>query len=623
MNPAAEPIRPAAVEFLAGGLRSTAFGDSYFTPGQGLEESRAVFILGNGLPARFEALSPDSCFVIGENGFGCGLNALLAADCFDRHAAPGARLRILSSEKHPLLAPDLERALDGFPSLARWRDRLVAAYPPPVPGHHRLALSDRIDLVLMLGDSEAIWPQLPQGIDAWFLDGFAPACNPGMWTRTLFDAMAACSRPGATLSTFTAAGLVRRGLASAGFEVRKVPGFAAKRDRLAGRWPGTWRPAALKRGTALVAGAGLAGATTARALADRGWQVRVLDRQGPASGASGNSAGVLYTTPSAHLTPQNRFYQTAFVRAREWFRHYGFPAGPEDGRLNDVIQYPTSDKHRDKLEQALSSGAWPGDLLSRRPDGGFVLHGGGYLHPPGWIRHLLDHPSIHLESGEIRSIRDDGRLELADGRTLKATAAVLCLAHHTAAVKPLDWLFLKRIRGQVSEFAPTEVSAAWTQAVCHGGYLTPALDGRHCVGATYDLKRPGHGIDPADDPINLEQLRAFLPQRWAELGGAAAHLVGRRASVRCQSPDFLPQAGLLPDPRQHPHGDFEGVYMNIAHGSRGLTHTPLTADLLADRISGIVSSIEPELITALAPERFILRKRRRQPHWVPGRRSSG
>jgi tRNA 5-methylaminomethyl-2-thiouridine biosynthesis bifunctional protein len=611
----ADPIQVAAVDCEDGSLRSRAFGDSYSMPGQGREESQALFIDGNALAPRFEALKADQCFVVGELGFGSGLNALLAADCFHRHAPSNGRLRIFSAEKYPLSRSDLRQALAALSDLSPWCQALIDHYPAPVPGFHRLVLSDRVDLVLMLGDAEAIWRRLDRRIDAWFLDGFAPACNPSMWSDELFAAMARCSRPGATFSTFTAAGRVRRGLEAAGFAVRRVPGFAAKRERLAGQWPGENRPATLRRGRALVAGAGLAGATAARALAERGWQVEVIDRQGPASGASGNSAGVLYTTPSAHLTPQNRFYQTAFVRAQDWLRRQRFPAVPEDGRLNDVIQYPTSEKHRQKLEQAIDSGAWPADLLSRHGDGAFVLKGGGYLSPPRWVHRLLDHPAITIATGEVESLGEAGQLRLGDGRLLVADATVLCLAHHSAGIAPLDWLFIKRIRGQVSECLPTPASTAWSQAICHGGYLTPVLAGRHCVGASYDLKRPDHGLDPADDETNLAQLREFLPDRWEALGAGQIELLASRVGVRCQSPDFLPQAGRLPDPTTRPHGFLDGAYLNIAHGSRGLTHTPLTADLLADQISGLPPSLEPELIEALAPERFIQRARRRQPDW--------
>ncbi|MEN1727700.1 MAG: FAD-dependent oxidoreductase, partial [Pseudomonadota bacterium] len=132
------------------------------------------------------------------------------------------------------------------------------------------------------------------------------------------------------------------------------------------------------------------------------------------------------------------------------------------------------------------------------------------------------------------------------------------------------------------------------------------------------LRRRPRAIPPPHDPINLEQLKHFLPQRWEELGGDAIQRIGHRASARCQSPDFLPQAGALPDPRQLPHDFLSGVFLNIGHGSRGLTHTPLCADLIAEQLSGLPASVEPALIQALAPERFVHRQRKRQPNWPSG-----
>lgn len=76
---------------------------------------------------------------------------------------------------------------------------------------------------------------LNQQVDARFLDGFAPAKNPDMWTQDLFSAMARPARPGGTLATFTSAGFVRRGLQEAGFTMRKArlrpqAGDANRRD---------------------------------------------------------------------------------------------------------------------------------------------------------------------------------------------------------------------------------------------------------------------------------------------------------------------------------------------------------------------------------------------------------
>ncbi len=53
-----------------------------------------------------------------------------------------------------------------------------------------------------------------------------------MWTPKLFQALAALSHAGTTLSSFTVAGDVRRGLADAGFKVSKQAGFGRKREML-------------------------------------------------------------------------------------------------------------------------------------------------------------------------------------------------------------------------------------------------------------------------------------------------------------------------------------------------------------------------------------------------------
>ncbi|MEZ5946614.1 MAG: FAD-dependent cmnm(5)s(2)U34 oxidoreductase, partial [Hyphomonas sp.] len=52
-----------------------AAGDVYFTAGDGLGETRAVFLTGCGLP---EAWAGRESFTIAETGFGTGLNFLAA-----------------------------------------------------------------------------------------------------------------------------------------------------------------------------------------------------------------------------------------------------------------------------------------------------------------------------------------------------------------------------------------------------------------------------------------------------------------------------------------------------------------------------------------------------------------
>ena len=613
-------IQPARLDWQDSTPRSVRHDDSYYMPGRGRAESWTVFIEANQLPQRFGQLRADHRFVIGETGFGTGLNLLLAARCFLDQAPATCHLDLFSAELYPIKLTDLQRTRPAEPELQDLFQRLLAGYAPPVHGHHAIWLHPRVRLVLMLDDATRCWAQRPARVDAWFLDGFAPARNPDMWDQALFDALACCSRPGATLGTFTAAAVVREGLKRSGFTVERLAGFDRKRHRLIGRWPGAFQAQAIRRGQALVAGAGLAGCSSARALAERGWQVTVVDPAGVASGASGNLAGVVHATVSAHMTAQNRFYQLALIHALRRFHGLCFPAEADDGALNDVLQIAAHGRMADKIEQALAAGTWPAELIASRGPGQILLRGAGYLRPERWCRHLLDHPAIALIRDRVQGFAAANGVSVAlqSAGPQPVDALVLCMAEAVHQLPGLDWLPLKLIRGQVSYVKATTASAAWRQAICHAGYLTPALDGLHCVGATYDLKRPTAEIDPADDQANLDQLREQLPEHWQDLGGEAIEIVDRRAAVRCQTPDFLPLAGPLADPTELPHRLVPGVYLNLAHGSRGLTHTPLCADLIADLASGLSPSLDTELIDALAPERFILRRRRREPGWNPG-----
>lgn len=607
MQPDFDAIAPANVDWQGDTPFSPRFGDGYFSREDGPGESRAVFLEGNHLPARFARLAPGDLFVIGETGFGTGLNLLLAADLFARLAPPGARLSLISAERYPLRRDDLARAWRPRPEFAPFSERLQSEYPPLTPGFHRLRPAQNIDLTLMFGDAETMWMQSDAKVDAWFLDGFAPDRNPQLWQPRLLETLARRSRPGTTLATFSVAGAVRGALAAAGFEVRRQPGFGRKRQRLEGHLPGDSPTQRFKTGTAVVAGAGLAGATTARALAERGWQVRVLDPAGIATGASGNRAGVVYTTPSGIATPQNRFYQASYLHAASWLRRYrAEQAGI--GAFDGVVQHITDERQRARLAAASTSGHWPEAQLRRLDDDSVLLVDGGFLQPAAWCRLLLDHPAIAVETASVERVDAPGLPVLASGETIQADAVVLCIAGAALGMETLPALPLRLIRGQVSECRATPASRGWRRAHCHSGYLTPAIDGLHCVGATFNLRDPEPLPRDSDDRANLDQLKSNLPERWAQLGGDGIELVDRRVAFRCQANDYLPVAGLSPGARNRSEVP---LLLNLAHGSRGIGGTPLVADLIADLISAVPGCVDAAMASVLDPARFDERARRR------------
>lgn len=216
---------------IVGAPRSKQFDDVYFSAEDGYAETRHVFIKGNNLP---EGWRDRKNFTIAETGFGTGLNFLCAWRLF-RETAPGQRLEFISFEKYPLEAPEIKEALE------HWRGRfpeeleaLIALYPKNHSGTHRIEMGENVALTLIFGDVNEEFPKLNAQVDCWFLDGFKPATNPDMWTDIVFRNMARLSNPGATFATFTAAGAVKRGLAAAGFDVKKIQGFGRKRDMLVG-----------------------------------------------------------------------------------------------------------------------------------------------------------------------------------------------------------------------------------------------------------------------------------------------------------------------------------------------------------------------------------------------------
>ena len=218
-----------------GALFAPRFGDVYFQA-DGLRESEHVFVEGNDLPARMARLAPGEAFTIAETGFGTGLNFLAARRCFLAHAPATARLCFVSFEAHPLPGPTRTAALARFPEVAAGAALLAEAIDPARAGFCRHGLDGgRIVLVLVHGDAAAGIASTTFEADAWFLDGFAPSRNPGLWHPDLLRAVAARTRTDGSFATFTVAGAVRRGLEAAGFALTRRPGFGQKREMLTGR----------------------------------------------------------------------------------------------------------------------------------------------------------------------------------------------------------------------------------------------------------------------------------------------------------------------------------------------------------------------------------------------------
>ncbi|CAG8867477.1 tRNA 5-methylaminomethyl-2-thiouridine biosynthesis bifunctional protein MnmC [Pseudomonas fluorescens] len=636
---------------------SRQYDDIYFSKDQSLEETRHVFIEQNQLSQRLSALGAEDCMVIGETGFGTGLNFFCAWQLFAELAPATARLHFVSVEKYPLSRSDLQRALQLWPDLAPLTSQLLEQYVAVHPGFQQFSLAqDRVRLTLMVGDVLDQLPQLDARIDAWFLDGFAPAKNPDMWTPELFAQIARLSRPGTTLGTFTSTGWVRRSLMAAGFVMRRVPGIGKKWEVMGGVFQGEasrqsapWyaRPSLLEGPReALVIGAGLAGCATAQSLASRGWHVKVLERRDAAAQeASGNPQGVLYLKLSAHGTALSQMILAGFGYTRRWLERL---QSGLDWDACGVLQLAFDDK--ESARQAKLAAAFDSSLLQnleraqaeaiagvRLPSGGLFYPEGGWVHPPALCQAQLQHPGIELLTHHaVISVRKvEGGWQAWDGERLLASAplVVLAAAAEIRAFEPCAALPLKRIRGQITRLPATEASRALGTVVCADGYVAPPRRDEHTLGASFDFHSMDLTPTPAEHQGNLGLLQDISSDLAERLGAPELDpaLLEGRAAFRCTSPDYLPIVGpvsapeafaeayavLRKDARQVPDIAcpwLDGLYVNSGHGSRGLITAPLSGELIAAWVTGEPLPIPRPVAEACHPNRFQLRELIRGKH---------
>ena len=629
---------------------SRAFGDVYFSRTSGIAETQHVFLSGNDLSQRFAELPEHGLLCIGETGFGTGLNFLCAWRLFEQQARPTARLHFVSVEKYPLSRADLHRALALWPELAEYGDPLLAQYRCVHPGFQRLVFAGgRVVLTLLVGDVLEILPELDARIDAWFLDGFSPAKNPQMWSAEVFAQLARLSAPEASLATFTSAGFVRRGLLCAGFAVRKTPGFGKKWEMLTGRFSGPmatppkpWfaRPSfKARQRRALVIGGGLAGCASAASLAARGWQVTLLERHAQlANEASGNPQGVLYLKLSAHRTAQSQLVLSGFGYTRRLLEQ--LPC-PDHWQACGVLQLAFNAAEQQR-QQALQQ-AYQSDLLQsvdpaqaqaiagiELSAGGLFFADAGWVNPPALCDLLSQHPQIQLKTHqnvlELRKTAEGWQALDADNLLACAEVVVLAGAADVCQLSQTAHLPLKRIRGQISYLPATPASAALRTVICGEGYVAPVHHGMHTLGASFDFKRGDLELCAQEHQDNLQMLKSISPDLGQRLNLEqldSASLQGRVA-FRCTAPDYLPVVGPVADhpaflqcyaalgknarkTPQHPCPWLDGLYLNSAHGSRGLITAPLAAELLAAWLEDEPLPLPRSVAEACHPNRFSVR----------------
>lgn len=602
------PLIPAALAFAADGTPfSQEYGDVYHSAGGGLAQAGHVFLQGNGLPERWRGRRS---FTVLETGFGFGMSFLATWRAWHQDPARCERLHFVSVEKHPFTASDLSFLWEKNKEFKNENQQLIARWPMLVPGMHRLEFeSGNVVLTLFFGDVAEGLPQLQLAADAIFLDGFAPAKNPQMWAAPLLRHLGRLAAPGATVATWSVAAPVRESLQGAGFAVEKCKGFGTKKEMLLGHLVRTKQINPIQQSrSAIVIGAGVAGAGACERLAARGWRVTLIERhEGPAGEASGNPAAVFHPIVSPDDSLFARCTRAAFLFLLDHWKNLD---GLEWQRCG-VLQVARDAEERDSQRRALAALGYPARYAQfDEARGGIWFPEAGWVRPRSLVEGLLSRFRIEKHfAQEVHALSFDGVWHAKNirGRTI-ASAPVVILANAADALRlaPQPEVRLRRVRGQLTLVPAIE---GLNHVVLRGGMALPGIDGLSLVGASYDIGDEDPQLRADSHAGNLARLEQMLP--GASRGLQAEKLDGRVA-FRAVVPDRLPMIGPIAPALGAGLGSRgSGLYGAFAYGSRGLLWAGLGGELLASMLEGEPLPVERRLAAAMDPGRFALRAARR------------
>lgn len=632
----------AELQWREGVPYSPRFDDIYFSRDGGRAETEHVFLAQNGLPERFPSAAGEF-FTIGETGFGTGLNFVTTWQIW-REQPRQARLHFVSVEKYPL-APDVMAAL-WQPMLASFPEarEFIAQYHSLTPGWNRFSFADA-ELTLYIGDATKGLQDLDATVDAWFLDGFTPAKNADLWSPTVFNAMASCSHPGTTLSSFTAALGVREQLAAAGFKVEKCQGFGHKRTMIRGRfvgfhgpmqrlsptsrWPRLAAPLSSQQQVGIV-GSGVAAAELATRLRQRGFEVVLFSPDGPGSAASGNGQGAVYAKPGIEADPATQFYaQSLSYRTRLWQAQGQEWPGNADGllqlttlercaRIAANSQHPFAQLMRPVSAEQASELA---GITLVQP--ALYFSQGGWLAPNAYCQQQLqgiEHIRQRVIGIEFDASTAQWVVTTQSQQEFRMDGLIIAAGQHSNGWPVTAHLPIKPVRGQVSAVQTSE-KPPHQCVLCGETYLTPPdINGQWHFGASFDVGSDHTNVLPKDSAENRLGLARLAPDVAAFLGDTPST---ERAGVRATTPDYLPMAGPVRQPlqttRKHPQSPIahsEDFWPRLAVltglGSKGLASSALAAEQVLCYLTGEPSPMGHAQGSRLHPERFWWRQQQRK-----------
>jgi tRNA 5-methylaminomethyl-2-thiouridine biosynthesis bifunctional protein len=382
----------------------------------------------------------------------------------------------------------------------------------------------------------------------------------------------------------------------------------------------------------IVIGGGLAGASTAFALAQRGASVLLIESApGLCERASGNRFALLTPYIATRTSPFERLYSVGY----SWTQSLLNSSFATDAGFIGcgAIQLPSTKRFASLLQEDLPLIGTPDIRRASAREcldisgvsciqGGFVIPSAGFVSPLSFMKSLLlsarEKVTVRCAT-VVSSIEQEGNswcVTCSNTSRHYATSVVVCGAFESNALTPCSWLPLEAIRGQTVRVRSTANSSSLRVVLCFGGYLTPAVDGEHLLGAHY--RHDDENQDPSDS--DTEEILTAATRAVPSLDFSTSHVRSARVCFRTSTVDRMPYIGHLPNFEEMRREastyrpgtnirekvglrDYPGLYVNVGHGSRGLLTGPLGGEIIARLIHNESLDSLQEAATICEPAR--------------------
>ena len=585
------------------GIYSKSYNDIYFDKLNGPKETEHVYLNTNNLTKKFKNKQK---FVIAEIGFGTGLNFLLTWKLWKENRKTNGSLTYISFENAPLSKKDIERVYKKFKKLDGYSRFLLKNIPERCKSTHRIFIkADNINLILIYDDITSLI-NFNFKADTWFLDGFSPKKNPLVWTDKLFKQLYNFTNLDGSLSTFSVAGHIRRGLLKAGFKVSKVSGYgnkkeisyAIKKDLISSN---QYKFSCEKKiGPVAIIGSGISGASLAYALRKRNIECFIIDKSYKlANGASGNKLALQMPKLTMDDSPYGLLSLEAFLYSRKIAKNLN--AIP---RSDGLVLIPSRDRDIIKFKKLLENN-WPLDLLNNNYDKlnflKFINHiymkSSGIVDNSKFIQNLIKDVEF-ISKFDVKKITSkDGLNIIIDkfGNRLKAKTVIWANGFEMTNLS--QNLPINPISGQVTYLKANELSSNLKINFSYGHHFSQAFKGYHQIGASFN-RNANTCFREIDQNTNINSIPEFLRKNIYYNINESGHRVSVRASTKDRMP-FFGDLNALTGKKSN------NIYILGGMGAWGFVYAPFYAELLVTKIINDQLVINSKLEKLLTIERLL------------------